>query len=81
MSRPAGDERQQLQWFLPAAAFAHFCGVSALAGPVNPRTAARRRASERRDRRRIAVVKYRFCDIQPMIRQTLLSGVLTGDRQ
>jgi hypothetical protein len=36
MSRPAGDERRQLQWLVSAGALPLVCGVTALAGSVNP---------------------------------------------
>jgi hypothetical protein len=83
MSRPAGDERRQLQWFVSAGAFPVVYGVSAFAGSVNPERLLDVALASIAIAVGIAVVKlkYHACDMDLIARPTLVSGVLTGGQQ
>jgi hypothetical protein len=76
--RSRGDERQQIKWFLCAAAFAVATAASTFAGTVTPEWLLDVGLAGVAIAVAIAVLKYRLYDIDVVIRRTLVYGVATA---
>ena len=76
--RSRGEERQQIKWFLFAAAFAVACAASAFIGPVTPEWLLDVGLASVAIAVAIAVLRYRLYDIDLVIRRTLVYGGLTA---
>jgi hypothetical protein len=76
--RSRGEERQQVKWFLYAAAFAVACAASTFAGTVTPEWLLDVGLASVAVAVAVAVLKYRLYDIDLVIRRTVVYGVATA---
>lgn len=85
MSRPAGDERRQLQWYVSASHVPARVWRQRVCRLTEPRTAADVVFASAASADGTAVAEYRLTyhpdDMDPIARPTLGSGVLTGGQK